>query len=1396
MSTSMRVSLAGYGYARACQVRAAAKAVVESLEQRMLLSAATDDTPVHLEAEPTPRSGSHLHEAQLGDLSIGSQFLPISWNDSRLYLLCLDAVYGARGQIVVGPDGNMWFTEPSAGKVGRTTHAGKTKGYSVFTDSEVVTGRDYLGAAIVVGADGNLYFPVHEESGWLIGRMTPQGKYSPVTQPQVESIGDMVLGADGNVWFAQRDGKIGRINPDGSVSRFAVEGATGIAHLAVGTDGQVWFVAYDKQNIFGKIAPDGTITTFDGGFFADRYINDLVANPAGGMYLAGDSAIGTISADGQIGVTSLPNTYVAKLVVENDGTLWFIDGRESLNPLARLKNGTVSHFALTDNSARIASMVMDASGRLWLTADSSPEIQRVKVEGAIVGQMARVIVDHRTRFNKVVGSFMDLAQTPAGNYSAMVDWGNGTTAVGTVVANQRGGYDIIATGNLRRGWHTATITVRAGNRCTTFQSSVYAVPPAIAAKGATVQPIAGQVFKGTVATYVGVDVDNLGWYSATIYWGDGSSTIGELVVGEDGMVSIVGTYTYATPGLYDIQVYVQENDPNVPRVYGSLAVTTQHDARSRAVVAAGVLDGRMAGNAIVGVKTPVIARFAYANANDDAQHYRAVIEWGSGQQETALIKRDGASGFKVCASRVFLQTGSEWGTVRIYDVDRPDDFGTVAIVRGSISIQSHLSVTASLFTATAGEQFRGIVGSVTSVGSGTLWSSEFTATIDWGDGETSVGQVVADGSGGWSVIGTHTYAITGRHEFHSVRVSVEETRTPLDPTLPTPVRPYVAGGITPECVHILPGDIGSFRLFPPSWSQTATAEQDSCMVVATLAVQDPAAQPSDFAGEITWDDGGTSTVEIGLHNNFEFVIYAWHRFTTAGKHTGTLTITCGGVTRTLEVSVQVHEPLPPPKTPVASIAWSSISAVVGVEFSGMITTFTPRDAGANPEDFTVTIWWSDGVTSEGVVTRGEDGQFVISGTHTYYREYTSGSYRYLTVVVQCGQEQADGVVSVEVTRNPNYVHAEGRSEMKFRQREELTTKVASFVPVSGATLDQYEVRIDWGDGQVTQGTISQGYDGWFDVSGTTTYKKSGSFTIRVTIIGPGGPVRAQSFIDLTPDPVDVTPTQPVLDGLKIDRVLASFIDEDGGSTNEYQVTYAALIDWGDGSITAGTIDISADGHHRVLGSHMYATPGDYRVRLIVRRNMRLLPRLAPPPGYWPGYTFRREWIDCWDGRGSLCTNGGGVSNPDIEQEFGHDLFTLHVTGAAGSAGTGVKGGSPSGLLSRPKKRPRRTQISGVVFTDANANGRRDKKETGLAGWRVFIDADGDGVFDRSEASAVTDAKGRYVFKDVTAGNHVLRVAAPPRRKAGNLRIDCVLRADAGPVLDGQHFGIRTIKAAK
>src|SRR3954470_13330225 len=78
---------------------------------------------------------------------------------------------------------------------------------------------------------------------------------------------------------------------------------------------------------------------------------------------------------------------------------------------------------------------------------------------------------------------------------------------------------------------------------------------------------------------------------------------------------------------------------------------------------------------------------------------------------------------------------------------------------------------------------------------------------------------------------------------------------------------------------------------------------------------------------------------------------------------------------------------------------------------------------------------------------------------------------------------------------------------------------------------------------------------------------------------------------------------------------------------------------------------------------------------------------------------------------------------------------------------------------------RPVSISGNVFKDTNGDGFKDASETGLSGWKLFIDANNNGTLDAGEVTATTDASGNYSFTGKKPGTYVVRLVVSSGFKA-------------------------------
>lgn len=162
------------------------------------------------------------------------------------------------GDINVGPDGNMWFTETNAGKIGRITPNGAITEFAL-------PNRNSRPEGIVTGPDGNLWFTMHDSN--KIGKMSPNGtllaQYGGLTGAGPTNI---IVGPDNALWFPEEfnpgpdpanlppGNKIGRITTTGALTEYTTptDGSRPVI-ITRGADGNLWFTEVFTAQV-GKLS--------------------------------------------------------------------------------------------------------------------------------------------------------------------------------------------------------------------------------------------------------------------------------------------------------------------------------------------------------------------------------------------------------------------------------------------------------------------------------------------------------------------------------------------------------------------------------------------------------------------------------------------------------------------------------------------------------------------------------------------------------------------------------------------------------------------------------------------------------------------------------------------------------------------------------------------------------------------------------------------------------------------------------------------------------------------------------------------------------------------------------------------------------------------------------------
>jgi serine/threonine protein kinase len=271
--------------------------------------------------------------------------------------------------ITAGPDGNLWFTEFNAVKIGRISPNGTVTEFPVPTANP---------GWITAGHDGNLWFTeyISNTSGRNhIGRITTSGNITEYPVPTINSDPNHITaGHDGNLWFTEIN-KIGRITTSGSITEFPLPTTHSAPNdITAGPDGNVWFTDTGDDKI-GRISPNGTVTEFP--IPANSAPIGITTGPDSNVWFTEQiynnteiigSKIGRISPSGSITDFPLPtaNRLADQITAGPDGNLWFTE--DFANKIGRITtSGNITEFPLPTASCNSIGITTGPDSNVWFT---------------------------------------------------------------------------------------------------------------------------------------------------------------------------------------------------------------------------------------------------------------------------------------------------------------------------------------------------------------------------------------------------------------------------------------------------------------------------------------------------------------------------------------------------------------------------------------------------------------------------------------------------------------------------------------------------------------------------------------------------------------------------------------------------------------------------------------------------------------------------------------------------------------------------------------------------------------------------------------------------------------------------------------------------------------------
>jgi hypothetical protein len=181
----------------------------------------------------------------------------------------------------------------------------------------------------------------------------------------------------------------------------------------------------------------------------------------------------------------------------------------------------------------------------------------------------------------------------------------------------------------------------------------------ITATGKNISATEGRAFTATVATFTDGDTfATAAEYSATIVWGDGSSSAG-TITGGNGTFSVAGGHTYAEEGTYNVTVTITDVDTNITTATANSAT---------------VADAALTASAACSATSTLLYNGQTATFIDAASpsgtlsDFSATIHWGDGTVTAGTVTGANGGPYTVSGTHTYATTGIFTITTNIHDV--------------------------------------------------------------------------------------------------------------------------------------------------------------------------------------------------------------------------------------------------------------------------------------------------------------------------------------------------------------------------------------------------------------------------------------------------------------------------------------------------------------------------------------------------------------------------------------------------------------------------------------------------------------------------------------------------------------------------------------------------------
>jgi CSLREA domain-containing protein len=552
---------------------------------------------------------------------------------------------------------------------------------------------------------------------------------------------------------------------------------------------------------------------------------------------------------------------------------------------------------------------------------------------------------------------------------------------------------------------------------------------------------------------------------------------------------------------------------------------------------------------------------SFADANPQANSWTVDVAWGDNSSDTALTAA--SPGSLGSATHTYAEEGTYTVSVTVRDNNGDTSRASFLVTVADAALHG----SATPVSAVEGQPVTNVqVASFTDDNPNGV-AGDFTATIIWGDGDTSVGSVSASG-GGFVITGTkpHPYAEQGPFTVGVLLHDAGGATTDLVQLGSTPTRTlgglYDIYGVAADnggnvyVAESIPGRVAVF----PAGSTTATRY--------LTGISTPTSPMVDSAGDVVVASGFSRTVGVFM----------------AGASTPSYFL--NGISSPSGMAIDPHG-----------------NFFIGDYASNYVAEYAPGSP---------TPMATFGVDGPGAVVFDAQGNLWVTTRDNTVREFAAGTLTPATVLTGF-----TGSLGLAADRHGDLFVSDGGANAVLEFAPGSTTPTATLTGVSSPgtpLLDQAgDVIVPNGNGTVSEfapgrltptDTVSGlnrpiGYA--LDAQGDLFVSNYGSATVSEFVPGPVPTILGTATVGdavltgggtATAGGTEAGVNSSVLSG-------ATFTDANPG---DHSADFTATINWGDGSPTStGSVSYNG-GVYTVSGAHTYAEDGNHPISITVTDN--------------------------------------------------------------------------------------------------------------------------------------------------------------------------------------------------